>query len=109
MKGYGLLSTAIVAEIVATICLKLSEGFTVLAPSIVVVIGYGLAFFMLSKALAFLPLSLAYAIWSGVGTALTTILGILIFAEPFSLGVVLGISCIILGVVFMNTSKSGAH
>ncbi|MFB5283128.1 DMT family transporter [Peribacillus sp. Hz7] len=107
--GYLWLAIAIIAEVFGSSMLKLTGGFKKLVPTIGVIIGYGLAFFMLSKALAFLPLSLAYAIWSGVGTALTTILGILIFAEPFSLGVVLGISCIILGVVFMNTSKSGVH
>lgn len=106
MKGYGFLSVSIIAEIIATVCLKLSEGFTILLPSIIVAIGYGIAFFMLSLSLKYLALSLAYAIWSGVGTALTAILGILIFSEPLSLGIVLGVTCIILGVIFMNTSTS---
>ena len=106
MKGYIYLSISILAEILATLSLKLSEGFTVLLPSFVVVIGYGLAFFTLSKSLVYLPLSLAYAIWSGVGTALTAVLGILLFDEPLSIGMIAGILCIIGGVVLMN-SPSG--
>lgn len=103
MKGYMYLSVSIVAEIAGTLSLKFSEGFTVLFPSIIVVIGYGLAFYMLGKSLAFLPLSLAYAIWSGVGTALTAVLGIVLLDDPLSIGVILGIICIIGGVVLMNS------
>ena len=103
MKGYIYLSISILAEIAGTLSLKLSDGFTVLLPSIIVGIGYGLAFYMLSKSLVHLPLSLAYAIWSGVGTALTAVLGILIFDEPLSIGMILGILCIIGGVALMNS------
>lgn len=103
MKGYMYLSVSIVAEIAGTLSLKFSEGFTVLFPSIIVVIGYGLAFYMLGKSLAYLPLSLAYAIWSGVGTALTAVLGIVFLDDPLSIGVILGIICIIGGVVLMNS------
>ena len=102
MKGYMYLSVSIVAEIAGTLSLKFSEGFTVLFPSIIVVIGYGLAFYMLGKSLAYLSLSLAYAIWSGVGTALTAVLGIVLLDDPLSIGVILGIICIIGGVVLMN-------
>ncbi|RDW16091.1 QacE family quaternary ammonium compound efflux SMR transporter [Oceanobacillus arenosus] len=105
MKRYLYLSVSIVTEIIATMFLKLSEGFTVLAPSIIVVIGYGLAFYSLGKTLAYLPLSLAYAIWSGVGTAITAILGVLIFEDPLSIGVVFGIILIIGRVVLLNTSS----
>lgn len=103
MKGYIYLSISIVAEILATLSLKLAEGFTVLLPSIIVVIGYGLAFYMLGKTLIYLPLSLAYAIWSGVGTALTAILGIVVFDEPLSIGLIMGILCVIGGVALMNS------
>ncbi|RDW16159.1 DMT family transporter [Oceanobacillus chungangensis] len=105
MKGYLYLSISIVAEIIGTMFLKLSEGFTVLAPSIIVVVGYGLAFFCLGKTLAYLPLSLAYAIWSGVGTAVTAVLGILLFEDPLNIGMVLGIILIIGGVVLLNASS----
>ncbi|GIN59861.1 hypothetical protein J8TS2_41800 [Lederbergia ruris] len=65
MKGYILLSIAIVSEVLATLCLKLSEGFSNIIPSIGVVFGYGLAFYLLSQSLAYMSLSLAYAVWSG--------------------------------------------
>lgn len=106
MKGYLFLSISIMTEIIGTLSLKLSDGFTKLFPSIIVVIGYALAFYCLGKTLAYLPLSLAYAIWSGVGTALTAILGIWIFDDPISIGGILGILFIIGGVVLMNTSSS---
>ncbi|MFS0576387.1 multidrug efflux SMR transporter [Sporosarcina sp. 179-K 3D1 HS] len=104
MKGYIYLGIAIVTEIVATMFLKLSEGFTVLVPSLIVIIGYGFSFYCLGKTLAFLPLSLAYAIWSGVGTALTAILGVLLFDDPVSFAVIVGIILIIGGVVLLNYS-----
>ncbi|WP_249316590.1 multidrug efflux SMR transporter [Bacillus sp. FJAT-50079] len=102
MKGFIFLSISITTEIIATMLLKLSNGFTVILPTIGVIIGYGLAFYFLSKSLEFIPLSIAYAIWSGVGTALTAILGIIFFSDPINLGVVLGILSIIFGVVMMN-------
>jgi multidrug resistance protein EbrB len=103
MKGYLYLSISILSEIIGTFSLKFSEGFTVLLPSIIVVLGYGLAFYMLSKSLVYMPLSLAYAIWSGVGTALTAVLGIAFLDDPLSIGGILGILCIIGGVVLMNS------
>lgn len=106
MKGYILLSIAIVSEVLATLCLKLSDGFSNIIPSIGVVFGYGLAFYLLSQSLAYMSLSLAYAVWSGVGTALTAILGILVFSDPLSFWVILGVVCIILGVVLLNTSNA---
>ncbi len=107
MKGYLYLSIAIFTEIIATMFLKLSEGFTVLIPSIIVVIGYGVSFYCLGNTLAFLPLSLAYAIWSGLGTALTAVLGVLLFDDPLSIGLVFGITLIIGGVVLLNTPSGG--
>jgi multidrug resistance protein EbrB len=107
MKGYLYLSIAIFTEIIATMFLKLSEGFTVLIPSIIVVIGYGVSFYCLGKTLAFLPLSLAYAIWSGLGTALTAVLGVLLFDDPLSIGLVFGITLIIGGVVLLNAPSGG--
>lgn len=106
MKGYLYLSTSIIVEIIATASLKLSNGFTVLIPSIIVVLGYLLAFYCLSKSLVYFPLSIAYAIWSGVGTAITALLGVLLFSDPFNSSIVLGICCIIIGVILMNISSA---
>lgn len=102
MKGYLFLAISIVCEVFATTMLKLSEGFTVIGPSIAVAFGYGISFYSLSLCLKTLPLSLAYAIWSGVGTALTVVLGIVIWGDIFNLYTALGISFIIGGVILLN-------
>ncbi|MGN7296372.1 DMT family transporter [Ferdinandcohnia sp. SAFN-114] len=106
MRGYLALSISIICEIFATAMLKMSEGFTVLLPSVGVIIGYGLAFYCLSLCLKTLPLSLAYAIWSGVGTALTAVIGALVWGEVFSTLKLAGIILIIGGVILLNSSKS---
>ena len=105
MKGYLALSIAIISEIFGTTMLKLSDGFSSVLPSIGVVIGMGLAFYSLSISLRTIPLSHAYAIWSGAGTALTAIIGILIWNDPFNL--LTGISLIIIigGLVLLNSSS----
>ncbi|GIN41569.1 MULTISPECIES: DMT family transporter [Heyndrickxia] len=102
MKGYLFLSISIISEVVATMMLKISDGFTVIFPSIGVALGYGIAFYCLSLCLKMIPLSLAYAIWSGVGTALTVIVGIVAWGESFNLYSGLGIILIIGGVVMLN-------
>ncbi|MUV06752.1 QacE family quaternary ammonium compound efflux SMR transporter [Planococcaceae bacterium Storch 2/2-2] len=108
MNGHVYLTLAIISEVIATLALKASDGFSVLLPSLVVVVGYGFAFYLLSKALEFLPLSIAYAIWSGVGTAATAVLGIVLFDDPFSVRLVFGIVAIIGGVVFLNLPERTA-
>ncbi|MEH7378975.1 multidrug efflux SMR transporter [Bacillus sp. JJ1533] len=106
MKGYLVLSISIICEVFATAMLKMSDGFTVFFPSVGVIVGYGLAFYCLSICLKTLPLSLAYAIWSGVGTALTAMIGALVWEEVFSALKLAGIVLIIGGVVLLNSSKS---
>ncbi|WP_068985654.1 MULTISPECIES: DMT family transporter [Lysinibacillus] len=102
MKGYLFLTLSIVSEVFATTMLKLSEGFTIFGPSIAVVFGYGISFYSLSLCLKTLPLSLAYAIWSGIGTALTVIVGIVIWGDIFNLYSAIGITFIIGGVLLLN-------
>src|SRR5690606_8888421 len=104
------LALAITAEVIATSFLKPSEGFTRLWPSVAVVIGYGVAFFMLSLTLRTIPVGIAYAIWSGVGTVLIAIIAWLIFGQRLDVPGVLGIGLIIAGVVILNVfSKAAAH
>ncbi|WP_342532559.1 multidrug efflux SMR transporter [Lysinibacillus sp. FSL M8-0216] len=102
MKGYLFLTLSIISEVFATTMLKLSDGFTVPEPSVAVALGYGISFYSLSLCLKTLPLSLAYAIWSGVGTALTVIVGIVIWNDLFNLYSALGIALIIGGVILLN-------
>lgn len=104
MRGYVFLAISIVSEVFGTTMLKLSEGFSHILPSIGVAIGFGVAFFCLSLSLKTLPLSLAYAIWAGVGTAFTAVIGVMIWEEPFNLATAMGILLIIGGVALLNAS-----
>ena len=101
---------AIVAEVIATSALKASIGFTRPLPSIIVVVGYGLAFYLLSLVLRTLPVGVAYAIWAGLGIVLVTLVGIVVFGEKPDLPAVLGISLIVAGVVMLQVfSKMYVH
>jgi small multidrug resistance pump len=110
MSTYLILLLAIIAEVVATSALKASENFTRLVPSILVVVGYGIAFTCLSLTLKTLPLGVAYAIWSGVGTALVAVVGWLVYRQQLDLAAVAGIALIIAGTLVLNLfSKVSAH
>jgi multidrug resistance protein EbrA len=89
--------------------LKATNGFKQLFPSIAVVVGYGLAFYTLSLSRKTLPLGMAYAIWSGLGTALTALVGIVVYKEIFNSKKVLGLLLIISGVILLNIGNGGSH
>lgn len=109
-KTYLLLLLAVVAEVIATSALKAAEGFTRLLPSVVVVAGYGVAFTCLSLTLRTLPLGVAYAIWSGVGTALVAVVGWLVYKQELDLPALAGIALIVAGTLVLNLfSKVCAH
>jgi len=99
---YLLLAVAIGSEICATVSLKFTEGFTRLLPSVVVVLGYGLSFVFLAQALKHIPVSSAYAIWSGVGTAVVAAIGFAFLGEAVNAWKLAGIALIIGGVVALN-------
>ena len=96
------LAIAITAEVMATTALKLSEGFTKLTPSLMVVVGYAGAFYFLSRVLDQIPISIAYAIWSGTGVALVGIVGWIWLGQKLDMGALVGIGLIISGVVVIN-------
>lgn len=104
------MAVAIIAEVIATSALKESAEFSKLVPSVIVVIGYGVAFYCLSVVLKTIPIGVAYAIWSGLGIALISIVGLVVFGQKLDLPAVIGILLIISGVVVMNVfSNSVAH
>jgi len=86
-------------ETVWAICLKYSEGFTKLVPSIFTVIGMVLSFYLLSLSLKNLPLGTAYAIWTGIGTVGTLIFGIIVFHESISIPQILCVGLIVIGII----------
>jgi small multidrug resistance pump len=104
------LAAAIVAEVVGTTCLKLSEGLTRPLPTIGVVAAYGLSFWMLSRTLDTIPVGVAYAIWSGAGVTLIAALGWMFLGQKLDLPALIGMGLIVAGVVVLNLfSKAGAH
>lgn len=110
MKNFLFLFIAIIFEIIATSALKKSEQFTQLLPSIITVVGYFAAFYFLSFAIRTIPVGFAYAIWSGVGIVLITIIGAVFFKEIPDLPAIIRLSLIIIGVVVINVfSKTTAH
>ncbi|MDD5432825.1 MAG: multidrug efflux SMR transporter [Candidatus Omnitrophica bacterium] len=104
------LITAILGEVVATSSLKLSEGFTKLVPSTIVVVGYGIAFYFLSLALKYIPLGIAYAIWCGIGIVLIALVGLFFYKQAMDIPAIIGIALIFAGVLVINLfSKSVIH
>ena len=107
---YLYLAIAIVAEVIATSFLKSCEGFTRLWPSIVVVVGYVFAFYFLSLTLRSLSVGIVYAIWSGAGIVLVSIIAWMLFGQKLDVPAIIGITLIIAGVAVINLfSKSVAH
>lgn len=107
---YLYLFIAIVAEVIATSCLKLSENFTRLWPSVATVVGYGVAFYFLSLTLRAIPTGIAYAIWSGTGIVLISLVGWLVLGQRLDAAALAGMGLIVAGVVVINVfSKSVSH
>lgn len=98
---------AILFEVAGTLCMKLSAGFTKLVPSILMWVFYAACFSLLPLALKKLDISVAYAVWSGVGTAIIATAGVVYFREPLTLLRVFGLLAIITGVVALNLSVGG--
>lgn len=106
--GYLYLAIAIVAEVIATNALKASQGFTKLVPSLVVLVGYAVAFYLLALVLKTIPVGLAYAIWAGLGIVLVALAAALLFRQIPDLPGMIGMALIVAGVVviglFSNTT-----
>lgn len=110
MKTFIILFFAILSEVIATSSLKFSEGFTKPIPSVIVAVGYGLSFYLLSIALKSMPIGVAYAIWSGIGLILTVIAGMILWKETLDLAKVAGVVLILAGIVLINVfSKTTAQ
>jgi len=99
---YVYLLIAIVAEVVATTALKASRSFTVLWPSVIVVVGYGAAFYFLSRCLTHIGIGAAYAMWSGIGIVLITLAGAVFYQQFPDAWAILGMALIVAGVLVMN-------
>lgn len=100
---------AITMEVAGTTSMKLSEGFSKLLPSVSIFIFYGISFTFLTLALKTLPVGMTYAIWSGLGTALITLIGITWFGESFNMTKVISLPLIIIGVAGLHASRESLH
>ena len=96
------LAVAIVAEVIATTALRATDGFTRAAPSLIVVVGYGVSFYFLSLTLRTIPMGVTYAIWSGVGIVLISFTGFIIYNQRLDAAALIGMGLIVAGVVVMQ-------
>src|ERR1700744_2577568 len=107
---YALLAIAIVAEVIATSAMRAADGFSRLLPSMVVVLVYGIAFYCLSLTLRSIPVGIVYAIWSGAGIVLITLVAVVLYRQVPDLPAIIGLGLIIAGVAVLNLfSKMQAH
>jgi len=108
--AYVYLCLAVVAEVIGTSALKASEEFTKLGPTLLVIAGCGIAFYILTLVLRTIPIGVAYAIWSGIGIALISLIGVVVFQQSLDLPAVIGIGLIVAGVAVINLfSKVAVH
>ena len=108
--AYIYLAVAIVAEVVATSALKASEEFTRWIPSMIVVIGYGAAFYYMTLVLRSIPIGITYAVWAGLGIVLVTVIGAVLYKQIPDMPAMIGIGLIVAGVIVINVfSKTIGH
>jgi len=107
--SYLLLGCAIVAEVIGTTALKYSDGMSKTVPTIVVITGYSVAFYLLSLALKSISVGVAYAIWSGLGIVLIALIGAVVFRERLDFPAYIGMGLIIAGVLVLNLVSKAAH
>ena len=106
---YLYLAMAIIAEVTATSALKASAEFTKLIPSVIVVVGYGMSFYLFTLVLRVMPVGITYAIWASLGIVLVVIIGAVIYKEVPDIPALIGITFIIAGVVVINMFSKSIH
>ncbi|MBY6161685.1 QacE family quaternary ammonium compound efflux SMR transporter [Mameliella alba] len=107
---YLILACAILAETIGTTALQASQQFSKIGPTLIVIVAYGAAFYLLGIALKYFPVGIAYAIWSGLGIVFIAVIGIVLFGQRLDLAGVLGLALIIAGILVIHLfSKSSVH
>lgn len=104
-QAWAVLSVAIVLEVAGTTCMRLSEGFTRLTPSVLIFVFYAASFALNTLVIRTLGLSVVYGVWSGVGTVLTALIGFLWFREPATAVKLVSIGLIVIGVMGLHASS----
>lgn len=103
-----ILFLAVASEVLGTAGLKASEGFSRVVPTVVVVVAYGAAFYLLSLSLQQIPLGVTYAIWSGLGTVGAVLVGVMVWQESLGPARIIAIGLIVIGVVMLNVFTEGS-
>lgn len=107
--SYFYLACAIIAEVIAASSLKASAEFTKFIPSVLVVLGYGAAFYFMTLTLRTIPLGVTYALWSGLGIVLISLVGLFLYDEKLDLPAIIGMGLIIAGVMTINLFSKMSH
>ena len=110
MTAYYYLAIAICAEVIATVSMKAVKGFSTPLPLLLVIVGYGIAFWMLTLVVRSIPVGIAYAIWSGLGIVLISVAALVIYGQKLDVPAMLGMAMIVGGVVVIQLfSKAAGH
>ena len=105
LPAWSLLLLAIAAEVIGTSCLKLSDGFSRLWPSVVVLLAYSTSMLLLSRVVQTIPLGITYALWSGIGTVVIVLVGRFAYSQMLQPAQLIGIGLITAGVVLVNLGE----
>jgi len=97
-----LLLLAITAEVIGTSCLKLSEGFSRVVPTLIVLSAYGVSMTLMSRVVQVLPMGLTYALWSGIGIVAIVLIGLMVYRQVPTQGQLVGMALITAGVITVN-------
>ncbi len=109
-KTYLILLLAVAAETIGTTALQASQQFTRLLPSVLVVVAYGVSFYLLGLTLKFMPVGIVYAIWSGLGIVLIALIGYVVFGQKLDWPAALGLAMILSGILIIHLfSKTAGH
>ncbi|NOX38885.1 MAG: multidrug efflux SMR transporter [Calditrichaeota bacterium] len=109
-QAYAILAISILAEVVATSALKATHGLTRLVPTLIVIIGYAIAFYGLTRVVQVIPIGVAYAIWTGMGVVLVTLVAIFLYQQKPDWAAILGMGLIVLGTsVLLLFSRMKVH
>lgn len=110
MTAYYYLAVAICAEVIATVSMKAVKGFSTPLPLILVIVGYGIAFWMLTLVVRSVPVGVAYAVWAGMGIVMVSVAALFIYGQKLDVPAMLGMALIVLGVVVIQLfSKTAGH